>query len=131
MLLKNIVLACFESRPSRIAVKKVCSLFLMGFKNAFFSVFSSLLLFDRFLKKYYNLLFSKPSLLNNLRNWEHRTEYISENWWSNFHKISVLPWKSHKKKIQKNYHNSLWINIRLSNFQDYFFSMSCINQGLN
>ena len=72
--------------------------------------------------------YSQPTLLNICRNWEHGIEYISQNWWSNFHEISILLPKSHTK-IRKNTIVFQGKNIRLSNFQDHFFSKSFINCG--
>ena len=125
MPLRNI-LACLESSPSRIAIKKVVSFssywgfknaisFKISGKNAFFSIFSSLLfVFLIDFSKILQLTFpcSQLSLRNILRNQEHGIDYISQIWWSNFHKISILFVKFHKKS-----------------FEDYLFSISCINGG--
>ena len=121
MTLKNIILACLESSPSMVAVKKVCSLSLClflklsGFKNAVsfkiskkkhFSLFSAAYCFLIDFPKVLQFLFpySQRSLLDILSNWEHGIGYISQNWWSNFHEILILLPKSHKNR--KKYHNS-------------------------
>ena len=127
-------LACLESSPSRIVGKRVCSLSfwlflkLLGFKNAIlFKILKKKTHFAPFSAAYYFLIdfskilkftfpYSQPSLLSILSNCEYELEYIRQNWWSNFHTISILLPKSKKKKKkeiiiiiknQKKYHNLL------------------------
>ena len=112
--LKNIVLACLERNQSRIAIKKVCSLSfclflkLLVFKNAILFKTLKKMHFTPISAAYYFLIdFSKilqftfpyglTSLINILGHWELEIEYIRQNWWSNFHEISILLPKSHKK----------------------------------
>ena len=61
-----------------------------------------------------------------LRNWEHGICYISQNWWSNFHKILILHPKLHKK-VTKNTINLYGKKIRPTNLQDFLFTMNYIN----
>ena len=140
MPLNNLIWACLEKGPSRIAGEKVCSLFclflrLLGFRNAiiqnfesnaFCSMFSSLLLFDRFVKKltiYFSTQPTKstehPGKLRAL-NWVRKSELmvkLSGN-------FDLLP-KLHKK-VTKNTMNLQGKKIRSSNFQESLFSMNYI-----
>ena len=131
--------------PSRIALKKVCSLSfclflkLIGFKNAVSFKISKRMHFSPFSVACYFLIdfskilqitfpYSQSSLLRILRNREHGIEYISQNWWSKFHESSILILKFHKN-IRKNTIARQARKIRPSNFQCYFLSVSCINGG--
>ena len=67
---------------------------------------------------------------NILRNWEHGIEYIVRIDSQTFTKFQFCSQNRTKKK--KKYPNSQRkkkIRNKASNFQDYFFSMSCINGG--
>ena len=91
MPLKNLILACLESSPSRIAGKKVCSLFLFlsqvigiqkyylvqNFEKKPFTPFSAAYYFLIDFPKILQFTFpcNQPFLLNILRYWEHWTEY--------------------------------------------------------
>ena len=80
MLLKTIILTCYERSPSRIAGKKVCILSFVSFssywsskmlshtkfrkRKAFYSIFSGLLLLDRFFENltiYFSMLPTKSN----------------------------------------------------------------------